>query len=271
MKKLFDTVKGVGKMMLLSRSPRLPHVDGGRIIIMGNGPSLRGVIDTQSDLLRRSDTMAVNFAANDDSFYEIRPKYYILMDPHFFNGRQSDPNVDKLLTRLENVAWPMTLFIPSHSLPSKFKIKGANLTVCRVNSVGIDGYKWFREAAYGIRRCMPRPRNVLVAATMTAMWLGYDRIDIVGADHSWFHTLAVDDDNRVVTVQPHFYKDSQSEHQRVAQVYSNIKLHQLLESMSIVFRSYHELAAYARRIGVTITNCTPQSFIDAFDRGTLTE
>ena len=269
MSKLADTVKAFGKMLLLSKPTRLPRVDGGRIIIMGNGPSLRHVIDSHSDILKRCDTMAVNFAANDDAFYEIRPKYYILMDPHFFCGRKSDPNVDSLLQRLEAVSWPMTLFVPSHSLPSGFRIEGDNLTVCRVNSVGIDGYRWLREAAYGMKRCMPRPRNVLVAAIMTAIWMGYDRIDIVGADHSWFETLAVDDDNRLVTVQPHFYKDSDSEHRRVAQVYSDVKLHQFLGSMSVVFNSYHEIASFARRVGVTITNCTPHSFIDAFDRGEL--
>ena len=116
---------------------------------------------------------------------------------------------------------------------------------------------------------MARPRNVLIVAIMVAMKMGYRTIYLTGADHSWTRTLEVDDDNTVVSIQPHFYKDNDEEHARVASVYKNIRLHQLLLSFHIAFKAYFTIARYAAHRGVEIYNSTPASFIDAFPRRPL--
>ncbi len=116
---------------------------------------------------------------------------------------------------------------------------------------------------------MPRPRNVLIPAIMVGMAMGYKEIFIIGADHTWTRTLEVDDDNNVVSVQPHFYKDNEEEKQRVTSVYRNVRLHDMLLSMHLAFKSYHTIARYARERGVRIVNATPGSFIDAFQRERL--
>ena len=113
---------------------------------------------------------------------------------------------------------------------------------------------------------MPRPRNVLIPAVMEGIRDGYEEICIVGADHTWPHTLYVDDLNRVVTVQPHFYEENSSELDRIAEVYSGLRLHDVLGSMTVAFRSYHRIRRYADRLGVRIVNATPGSLIDAFER-----
>ena len=101
--------------------------------------------------------------------------------------------------------------------------------------------------------------------------MGYRQIYIVGADHSWTRTLDVDSENRVVSVQPHFYKEDEKERQRVTALYKTIPLHQMLESLTTAFRSYHVIADYANRAGYEIYNSTPQSFIDAFPRRPITD
>jgi hypothetical protein len=80
------------------------------------------------------------------------------------------------------------------------------------------------------------------------------------------NTLLTDDDNRVVSIQPHFYKEAQSEEERIKKDYMNIPLHQVLESMYIAFRTYHVIRRYADYRGVKILNITPNSFVDAFAR-----
>ena len=62
---------------------------------------------------------------------------------------------------------------------------------------------------------MPRPRNVLVPSLMTAIREGYSRIVLTGRMPSWSKSLWVTDNNRVVTVQPHFYEDNEKERDRV--------------------------------------------------------
>lgn len=99
--------------------------------------------------------------------------------------------------------------------------------------------------------------------------MGYKKILLFGADHTWTKTLDVDDENFVVTVQPHFYEDNEEERRRVRDTYRGIRLHQVLESMSIAFKSYWEIKDYARAKGVEIINGTPGSMIDAFSRGSF--
>lgn len=239
------------------------------LIIMGNGPSLRSFINEGPDLREGYDLMAVNFAANALEFRELRPQMYILADPHFFNGHSSDPNVVKLWQNLGNVSWKMTLWLPlSHKamiwpltgfLPKNIEIRWFNLTP--VEGKGLLSH-WLIRSGLG----MPRPRNVLIPAIMTAIRAGYRDIYLVGADHTWSQSLWVDDKNRVVSVQPHFYKDNEKEAQRVASEYSGYHLHDILSSLTIAFRSYFDIASYAKRIGVRIINATPGSFIDAFPR-----
>jgi hypothetical protein len=96
--------------------------------------------------------------------------------------------------------------------------------------------------------------------------LGFSRILIAGADHSWTKTLSVDNDNNVVSIQPHFYSDNKEETARVSHVYKGFHIYQILESMSIAFRSYFQIADYMKAKKINIVNITPGSFIDAFPR-----
>lgn len=239
------------------------------LYIMGNGPSLRTNLDNNLELLERSDTLAVNFAANTPEFRVVRPKYYVLADPHFFRNI-SDKNVAALSESLKAVDWRMTLFVPAKSRRSAARMIGNPMvSVEGFNFLAAEGWKWLEQFMFRLRLGMPRPRNVLIPSIMIGIWLGYKKIYILGADHSWLKTLDVDSDNRVVSVQPHFYKEDSHEVERINRTYLDLKLHQVLESMTIAFASYHKINAYASRCGITIINATPGSFIDAFPRGSI--
>lgn len=247
----------------VSRAPRA----GETLVIMANGPSLARDIAERMPLLQKSPTMAVNFAANAPEFTALRPDGYILADPHFFSPRGADPNLDRLIDRLSTlVDWPMTLYLP---MGKHLGLNNPNIHTEHFNFLGIEGPEWLTRRAYRAGRGMPRPHNVLVPAIMTAIKAGYRRIAIAGADHTWLQTLSVDDDNRVVTVQPHFYKDNSEEKARVTSVYKDVRLHDILESFRVAFRSYHGIARFAAAEGVEIINATPGSYIDAFPRASL--
>lgn len=268
--RVISPLASLGKVMLRSKRPSAAGRPIGRpLIIMGNGPSLRSFIDEGPDLRDGFDLMAVNFAANAEEFRELRPQLYILADPHFFNGHASDPNVARLWQNLGSVSWDMTLWLPlSHRhmvwpllghLPENIRLRWFNLTP--VEGKGILS-RYLLKSGLG----MPRPRNVLIPAIMTALRSGYRKIFLVGADHTWSRSLWVDDENRVVSVQPHFYKDNEKEAKRVASEYAGYNLHDILQSLTIAFRSYFEIRDYADSLGAEIVNATPGSFIDAFPR-----
>lgn len=245
--------------------------DGDNLIILGNGPSLRETIDKNSDILLEYDLMAVNFAANAPEFVKLRPKYYVLADGHFFKGVTSDPNVKNLWRNLSNTSWPITLFIPAkyRHLVSSLIIDARNVHLSTFNLTPIEGLTSISHFLFNIGAGMPRPRNVMIPAIMEGIRMGYNKIYLCGADHSWTKTLDVDEENFVISIQPHFYSDNENEKQRVRETYKGIRLHEVLGSMSIAFRSYCEIAEYAKRKKVEIINATPGSMIDAFKRGKL--
>ncbi|WP_304510765.1 hypothetical protein [Duncaniella muris] len=272
--RLGTSVKSLAKVALLGRRPGVKPspmaADGKPLIILGNGPSLRALIDSRGEQLCGATTMALNFAANAEEFPMLRPDFYLLADPHFFEGRESDPNVRKMFERFNSlVDWPMTLYIPTSQKASGLKITNRNISIERFNFIGAEGFGWLERWLYGTGLAMPRPRNVLVPALMTAMLAGFRTIYLTGADHGWLSTLGVTEENTVVNFQPHFYKDNDEEHSRVASVYSKVRLHDVLLSFYLAFRSYHLVEAYAKSCGITVVNSTPGSFIDAFDRGPL--
>ena len=266
-----DTTMSIAKIAILSsKRVTMPRADAGaRMVILGNGPSLNETIAQSSDFLMQHHRLAVNFAANAPAFTSLQPTHYVLADPHFFQAI-NEPNVARLWLALSQVDWAMNLFVPVNvSLPSDVAgiIAGnACLRLYRYNLTPVEGAEWFENWAYKSRLGMPRPRNVLIPSIMIAIACGYRTIYIAGADHSWMKTIAVDDDNNVVSVQPHFYTDSQGEQQRIRTEYLNYPLHKIIHSFYIAFRSYFIIRDYADARGVTIWNITPGSFIDAFPR-----
>lgn len=260
------TIKSVVKIALSSRKTSIPHrLRNAPLYILGNGPSLRSNIDHDLELLQQSITLTVNFAANAPEFTKIKPTYYVLADPHFFQNI-NDPNVAKLQSSLQAVDWQMTLFLPVQSNTGTGFPFNPNITVIRFNCIAAEGFGWFENTMFRTRRAMPRPRNVLIPSIMIGIWLGYTEIHLLGADHSWLKTLSVDGNNRVVSIQPHFYEEDAREQQRIQTAYLGLPLHQVLESMQIAFRSYHRIRSFADRNGIHIINNTPGSFIDAFTR-----
>ena len=273
-----QSVATFGKCLLMSRRafPAPPGLRERPVIVMGNGPSLNDMLSRNPRAIRKSDLMAVNFAPNAALFYDLKPSMLVLADPHFFYGMDKDPNVARLWKRIGAVSWPMSLYVPvGHQARVRTLLTGpdgkpnADITIKPFNLTPAEGYRGLRLALYRQGTAMPRPRNVLIPAIMIALREGYRDIRLTGADHSWSRTLWVDDMNRVISIQPHFYPDTEKERERVAKEYEGYHLHHIFNSLAVAFRSYFDIADYAETIGAKITNCTPGSFIDAFPRGDI--
>lgn len=269
------SLKSIVKIILQSRRHTISHIpedEASRpLIIMGNGPSLADTIRLHSQALHSNPTLAVNFAANAPEFTSLKPRYYLLADPHFFT-RKDDANVARLTDNLATaVTWEMTLFVPVQSIGSVASGIKSNpaIKIETFNAVGVEGWQWLEGTAFRSGRGMPRPRNVLIPSIMVGILMGYRQIYITGADHSWTRTISVNDRNEVVSIQPHFYKEDKKEIERVRTDYLRYPLHQIPYSFYVAFKSYFAIARHASRIGVEIYNATPESFIDAFPRKPL--
>ena len=276
-KKVSDSLSKFGaslasviKVILLSKpTQKAAKCNEKEVVVLGNGPSLNKTISEHKDFLMARDRIAVNFAANAPIFFDLCPTGYVLADPHFFDGISTDPNVAKLWGNIRSTRWPMTLFLPANRKEFVTEMRLSDiphLNISYYNLTPVEGCKSLSHKLFHCGLGMPRPRNVLIPSIMLAIREGYGTIYIAGADHSWTRTLWVDEGNRVVSIQPHFYQDNEEEKKRVATEYHNYPLHQILQSLYIAFRSYFDIADYAKTKGIDILNITPDSFIDAFPR-----
>lgn len=262
----------MAKLLLQCRRPSITKAKvapGERIIILGNGPSLNDTIANYGEVLKASPAMAVNFFANTPVFRELKPRYYILVDPLFFGGEGD--NFRRLNENLAAVDWDMTLIVPVkfRSRVAPAVASNSHIDVLTVNAIAIEGWRWLTDMAYTTGMGMPRPRNVLIPAIMAAVQMGYRQIFVVGADHSWMSSISVNENNEVVSVQPHFYKEDEKEVKRIRTDYLRYPLHEIVHSFYVAFKSYHDIRRYADRHGIEIYNSTPGSFIDAFPRKCL--
>lgn len=264
------SLASIAKIALMSGRPSPRSKDRkDTIIIMGNGPSLGTAMKENPEILAAYPRMAVNLSALAPEFTTLRPQYYILADIAFFL-KEKTGKVPALWEALGRVDWEMTLFVPTGARKmTEVKSLPANVTVKYYNLTPAEGWKPLMRLIYDSGLAMPRPRNVLIPSMMCAMREGFRRIVLIGADHNWSKTLWVTERNRVVSVQPHFYKDDDEELKRAEEIFSNVRIHEVYENYAIAFRSYHVLKAYTDRRGVEIINATPGSFIDAFQRRPL--
>lgn len=264
-----ENITSLVKLALHPRRARISRSEeaakGAPLVILGNGPSLNDTLACEAETLRRLPLMAVNFAANTPIFRDLKPRYYVLADPHYFRDTKN-ANVASLIENLRSVDWEMTLFIPKGS---RFKPKNPLLKVEKFPMTGVEGSARLERMAYGSRRAMPRPRNVMIPAIMLGIWMGFHDIYLAGADHSGMSTIRVNEQNEVVSEIPHFYRDSEEESTRVRVSYLHMPLHQVIQSYYVAFRAYHQIERFARHARVAIYNSTPGSYIDAFTRKPL--
>jgi hypothetical protein len=263
--KVWQTLFSIIKIVLLSRpvqgSDSQSSIDD--LVVLGNGPSLRKLIETNKYFLEGKDLIAVNYAVLSDYYSELKPRYYVLADPAFFNNPVHCNRVfDNLAAKTD---WEMTLFVPVKvKKSSTWKLKlhtRPNIHYQYFNMTPIEGFAEFTHWAFNEKLGMPRPRNVLIPAIMIAMQLNSKHIYVAGADHSWLKDLWIGDDNRLYEDFQHFYD------QKSASNYPpSYHLHNMMYNLYITFKSYHIIENYAKTIGKKIYNVTEGSYIDAFER-----
>lgn len=212
-----------------------------------------------------ADYMVVNSFVSHEAYAKLRPKYYVLADPNFFNLLSHI--VDKIY---DDTKWPLTLFVPwAETNQKQLSLLNDCITLKQVNANAYVGPEQYRIDSYEHNLAMPMVYNVLNMALYIAIYLGYDRVELYGAEHSWTRLIYVGEDNRLYWKDSHFYDkepvpDTALKHADG----SNIKMHEIMYEYYRVFKCYWELRELANRHHCHIVNMTPNSFIDAFEKGT---
>ena len=234
--------------------------------ILGNGKSLNGVLDGMNGEF--VDYLVVNRHILSESYQKLKPRYYVLVDPHFFDS----PEGLILLERIrKETTWPMILFVPSwRKVVKKVKNVFAGSGTVTVVPFNVMEYKGFRKVRFFLYRhnlSCPRIRNVLVAAIYASICMKYQIIELYGVEHSWTKYLSVNDSNEVCLENQHFFDKKDAEIKTWRELFDkDEKLYQILLMYADMFEAYLELEEFAEQNFVEVVNCTKGSLIDAFKR-----
>jgi len=251
---------------------------GDELFVLANGPSLKQDLEEFPGLFLNRQILCVNQFVLSDEFERLRPRYYIFLDIGFFRDH-TIPRVAEVTRRvidafIAKTTWPLTIMIPAEGRNSRFcrelTASGIPVTFACFNRTVVDGWKPVRHCLYRRQAGIPPPQNVLIGALMAAITIGYRRIVVVGADHTWHQGLEVGMDGILNSAENHFY-DKQP--WKVAihhpETMQRATVHDYFHNLYRTFRSYHLIRKFADSKGVTVINASRITFIDAFERRTL--
>lgn len=232
--------------------------------VLANGPALKGVVDKYLDMLKENDCIVLNFFGNTDVFWQLKPKFYVLLDPAFFGGDSNErinESVKKLIDNFQRVDWNMTLFVPASNgviNNAEKRINNARIKVVPFNSTRIVGFKGFRNWMYAHNMGLPSTKNVLFPAIMLMLNLGYEHVYLYGAEFSWVKTYNVDEENgKIYTDDVHFYGNDRIYLEKGRFCFDMGCLYEALKCTYMI-------QDYTDYIGRQVVNRTKGSFIDAF-------
>ncbi len=202
------TLISIVRIIFLSKPFRMPLIKEKKeeIVILTNGPSLNQSIANHRSFLENKDLMCVNFFPNTSYYEELKPAYHIISAPELWIEHAKPPYPQLSKELFENIAkktnWKLILFIPfaarkyqTWQLPLK---NHQHVHIVYYNPTPIEGFFRFCRSAYQMQLGMPRPHNVLIPSLMLSIRLHYQKIFILGADHSWLKEISVDDNNQVL-------------------------------------------------------------------------
>jgi hypothetical protein len=211
--------------------------------------------------------MVMNSSILHSSYFKIKPLFYVLADPAFFNPNKCYDGTEILKKILDKTTWKMTLFVPwEHAHTAKIK-STEWVNVQYVNQSFYNGPEKYRMCLYERNLAMPKVDNVLASAIYLAIYMGYKNVELYGVEHSWTRDIYVNSKNQTCIRDRHFYdEDEVNENVIIDESGREMKFHEVLKMYMNYFPAYWELRELADKHDCRVINCTPNSFIDAFER-----
>lgn len=244
------------------------------LFILGNGPSVKQLLKEQEQILSIQDLVVVNDFFLSEYFTKIKPHIYIIADPGYWKDNVSDSMLE-LRQKMENtfindICWDLLFFVPTEAYKTGFFQEtyrsNPNVHVQAFNDTQFIGPKRLRYWFYDKLLAMPLSGNIIGKAISITLQMNIKKIYLFGVEHSWTRSLYVDDQNRTCIESEHFYTETK---QGTVWLKSNSQPYTISEALfdiATMLGGYREINDYAIQKGVKIYNCTPDSFIDAFER-----
>lgn len=233
-------------------------------LVLGNGPSLRSCLDSSMNKIREYDTVAVNLFCENSEFSLVKPNYYVLTDPGFFDSNPKEERIKKIqdsfIEGISLVNWEMILFLPSLNRKSRQvkRITNPNIKILFYNYTPVEGFERFQNRLFKLNLGMPCAMSVVCASIFLMINLHYKNIYMIGMDHNMIKNLFVNDNNELMLLDEHFNDKKEIKIQYSIYVYT--------QAYATCMKTHERLAIYAPKMGVCLWNATEGSYVDAYMR-----
>lgn len=246
---------------------------------MGNGPSLQRDVEGLAARSPASVAFAVNEFAESSLFDSVKPEFYVLQDPYYWDEFLPVEHEEKRSSLFKSInertLWPIVVFAPfemksSAAYRKYFMYSGnSNIAFRWFNRTPLESHPWLVHKLCRFGLGLPSGQNVLLATIVLAVNLGFSPIIVLGADHTLHEHIEVGEDNRVYVRQVHFYDGDSAQPKLYSRSYVDhhpLTIGELFGVWSRAFHGYHRVRNYADSCGALVFNGTRRSFIDAFPR-----
>lgn len=285
--KIAGTIISAIKILLFSKFWIKDNFQKGQnpLVILGTGPSLATDLPLLLKNVSSFDIICINDYPFNKDFILTKPKIYTLIDPLYWRVKKNQNEIIKytgkeIIDRIIKTAdWTIYVYLPRDFYATLDKEVLKNNPCVRFtifNRISVTGFATFKHLFYKLNLGIPHCQNVINLALFLGLKLGYKKIYLLGADHSWHQQLLVDEWNQTKLKQIHYDEDKTK---LIAQpVIKSINdngqikpftISELFFAWAKVFEEYTATNNYAHSLNAKIINCSNISFIDAFERGTL--
>lgn len=245
------------------RSSRFVSHPSEKVLIVGNGPSATSI--DYLELKRKGiSVLCVNyFALKSDLFYQIRPKFYCIIDPALYidNGAHQK-NISDLVAQLNTVDWEMTLI----SLEGQF-LKGLSNPKINYFHLNLNFYEgtWLRYYLFRRNSATFGFQNVVLAALFFCISSQMSAIYLIGVENDWHKEFYVDSENNVFRRTHHFYGVEERNLIEEGEIIKG-EFYKEMGYYYVTARQYYLASKYAEYAGVKVRNLTLNSYIDVFQK-----
>ncbi len=276
---LIFSIKSVFNIITKSKLRHRPNIkyNSEDLVVLANGPSLRGTIEKYEQHIIGKNKLCVNGFALSDVFERLMPDIYVIADYGFWENNKSkrvqDIQESVKQALINKVTWPINMFIPFAAQGSNFVnevSKNKNIKIHFYNLTVIRGFNRFSFYLYNRWYGIPSAQNVLIPSLIIGINLGFKKIFITGADHTWNENVWVDENNEVFIGDVHFYDEKVNA--RIGDNFNRkLYIYEFFASLTKAFKIYILIEKYAHYMNTKIYNASERSNIDAFERKKLNE
>ena len=245
-------------------------------IIIGTGPSLiKDIHEINNYKKDNCDFFAVNFFANTDTFFQLKPNYYFLADKLFWS---EDLNKNFLQLRnntfqkLKKINWKISILCPEsgYNYIKSSLLDNPNISFIKIPEKSIN-LTTKKMQLYALRNRFFSIANVnsMVTLLWYSIMCNYKEIYLYGIDFSGFKSITVDQKTNYVSVPvKHFYKNSKAEKDSSNKYKSksNKSLSERLYQNYRVLKFTDLLNELAVAKNINVVNRSSFSYIDSFKR-----